>query len=211
MPQPVIALISFPAMIPPLSDGFRQGVALLAYLLVLIWALAVVDLLTGRRLWRHLGIQPRRLVGLPGILIAPLLHKDFRHTAANSAPLVILGSLILVLQGLEVFGLVTGICWILSGVGIWLLGRKGTIHLGASGLVFGYLGYLLFRGYFEGSMSAVSVAILVGLLYGGSLWGLLPLQRGKSWVGHGAGFLAGAWVAHNLDFIQSWWMQNSGW
>lgn len=196
---------------PPLPDGFRQGIALLTYLLVLIWALAILDFLTGRRLWRHLGIQPRRLVGLPGILIAPLLHQDFRHTAANSAPLVILGSLILMIQGLEVLGLVTGICWILSGIGIWLVGQKGTVHLGASGVVFGYLGYLLFRGYFEGSVPVVSVAILVGLLYGGTLWGLLPLQRGKSWVGHGAGFLAGVWVARNIDFIQSWWMQNSGW
>lgn len=196
--------------LPPLPEGFRQGIALLAYGLLLIWALAVVDLLTGRRLWRHLGIQPRCLEGLPGILVAPLLHQDFRHTAANSAPLVILGSLIL-LQGLEVLGLVTALCWLLSGIGIWLLGRKGTIHLGASGVIFGYLGYLLLRGYFDRSIPAITLAILAGLLYGGTLWGLLPLQRGKSWVGHGSGFLAGAIVARHLEGIQTWWMQNSGW
>ncbi len=196
--------------LPPLPEGFRQGIALLAYGLLLIWALAVVDLLTGRRLWRHLGIQPRCLEGLPGILVAPLLHQDFRHTAANSAPLVILGSLIL-LQGLEVLGLVTALCWLLSGIGIWLLGRKGTIHLGASGVIFGYLGYLLLRGYFDRSIPAIALAILAGLLYGGTLWGLLPLQRGKSWVGHGSGFLAGAIVARHLEGIQTWWMQNSGW
>ena len=196
--------------LPPLPEGFRQGIALLAYGLLLIWALAVVDLLTGRRLWRHLGIQPRCLEGLPGILVAPLLHQDFRHTAANSAPLVILGSLIL-LQGLEVLGLVTALCWLLSGIGIWLLGRKGTIHLGASGVIFGYLGYLLLRGYFDRSIPAITLAILAGLLYGGTLWGLLPLQQGKSWVGHGSGFLAGAIVARHLEGIQTWWMHNSGW
>jgi membrane associated rhomboid family serine protease len=196
--------------LPPLPEGFRQGIAWLTYGLLLIWALAVVDLLTGRRLWRHLGIQPRRLVGLPGIFVAPLLHQDFRHTAANSAPFILLGSFIL-LQGLEVLGLVTALCWLLSGLGIWLLGRKGTVHLGASGVIFGYLGYLLLRGYFDRSVPAVALAILAGLLYGGTLWGLLPLQRGKSWIGHGAGFLSGVWVARHLEAIQTWWMQNSGW
>jgi len=195
--------------LPSLPDGFRQGIALLTYWLLLIWALAIADLLTGRWLWRHLGIQPRCLGGLPGIAIAPLLHQDFRHTAANSAPLVILGSLIL-LQGLDVLGWVTALGWLLSGVGIWILGRRGTVHLGASGVVFGYLGYLLLRGYFDGSLPAMALSIFVGLLYGGALWGLLPLQRGQSWVGHGAGFLAGAWVARDLDAIQTWWMQNSG-
>jgi membrane associated rhomboid family serine protease len=195
---------------PPLPAGFSSGIALLAYLLILMWVLAILDLLTGRRLLRHLSIQPRTLAGIPGIVVAPLLHQDFKHLMANSAPLVILGSLIL-LQGLEVLGLVTGFCWLFSGVGIWLLGRPGTHHLGASGVVFGYLGYLLLRGYFERSLLAIAIAILVGVLYGGALWGLLPLQRGKSWVGHGMGFGAGAIVARHLEPMQTWWMNNSGW
>ncbi len=182
---------------------------LLAYLLALMWAIAVADFVTGRRLLTPLSIRPRRLEGLPGIAIAPLLHGGFGHLAANSGPLAILGTIIL-LQGLEVLALVTGFCWLFSGVGIWLLGRPGTRHLGASGVVFGYLGYLLLRGYFERSPGAIAAAVVVGLLYGGALWGLLPLQRGKSWVGHGMGFVGGVIVARKLPIMLEWVRYNSG-
>ncbi len=202
-----IALFSFDQIVLP--DGFRQGISLLAYLLALMWTLAIVDFVTGRRVLPKLSIAPRSLDGLPGIAVAPLLHGDFGHLAANSGPLVILGTVIL-LQGLEVLGLVTVFCWMFSGVGIWLLGRPGTRHLGASGIVFGYLGYLLLRGYFERSPGAIAAAVVVGLLYGSALWGLLPLQRGKSWVGHGMGFLAGAIVARKLDIMLEWVRYNSG-
>ena len=147
---------------------------------------------------------------MPGIGIAPLLHGGFGHLAANSGPLAILGTIIL-LQGLEVLGLVTVFCWLFSGVGIWLLGRPGTRHLGASGVVFGYLGYILLRGYFERSPAATAAAVVVGLLYGSALWGLLPLQRGKSWVGHGMGFVAGVIVARKLPIMLEWVRNNSGW
>jgi membrane associated rhomboid family serine protease len=186
-----------------LPEGFRQGIVLLAYLLAVMWALAILDVVTGRRLLPRLAIMPRQLEGLPGIVVAPLLHGGFGHLAANSGPLVILGTIIL-LQGLEVLGLVTVFCWLFSGVGIWLLGRPGTRHLGASGVVFGYLGYLLLRGYFERSPGAIAIAVVVGLLYGSALWGLLPLQRGKSWVAHGMGFVAGAIVARQLPIMLEW-------
>jgi membrane associated rhomboid family serine protease len=202
------ALFPFESINPP--EGFRQGVVLLAYLLAVMWALAIVDFATGRRVLTQLSIVPRALAGLPGIAIAPLLHGGFGHLAANSGPLVILGTIIL-FQGLEVLGLVTVFCWLFSGVGTWLFGRPGTRHLGASGVVFGYLGYILLRGYFERSPGAIAAAVVVGLLYGSALWGLLPLQQGKSWVGHGMGFLGGVLVARNLEAMQTWLMNNSGW
>jgi membrane associated rhomboid family serine protease len=192
-----------------LPEGFRQGVVLLAYLLALMWALAIVDFVTGRRMLSQLSIEPRSLEGLPGIVVSPLLHGSFGHLIANSGPLVILGTVIL-LQGLEVLGLVTVFCWLFSGLGIWLLGRPGTRHLGASGVVFGYLGYILLRGYFERSPGAIAAAVVVGLLYGSALWGLLPLQRGKSWVGHGMGFLGGVMVARKLDLMLEWVRNNAG-
>lgn len=192
-----------------LPEGFREGIILLAYLLALMWALAIADFLTGRRLLPKLAIEPRSLEGIPGIVVAPLLHGGFGHLIANSGPLVILGTVIL-LQGLEVLGLVTVFCWLFSGVGIWLLGRPGTRHLGASGVIFGYLGYILLRGYFERSPGAIAAAVVVGLLYGSALWGLLPLQRGKSWVGHGMGFVGGAIVARKLDIMLEWVRYNSG-
>jgi membrane associated rhomboid family serine protease len=192
-----------------LPEGFRQGVMLLAYLLALMWALAVVDFVTGRRVLSKLAIEPRSLEGLPGIVVSPLLHGSFGHLMANSGPLVILGTVIL-LQGLEVLGLVTVFCWLFSGVGIWLLGRPGTRHLGASGVVFGYLGYILLRGYFERSPGAIAAAVVVGVHYGSALWGLLPLRRGKAWVGHGMGFLGGVIVARKLDIMLEWVRYNSG-
>lgn len=193
-----------------LPEDFRAGMALLVYLLILMWALAVMDALFFRQVFSHLSIRPRKLAGLPGIAVAPLLHGNFKHLAANSGPFAILGTIIL-LQGLEVLSIVTIMSWLISGVGIWLLGRPNTKHLGASGVVFGYLGYILFRGYFERSFPAMAIAILVGLLYGSALWGLLPIQRGKSWIGHGTGFLAGFFVARNIDLIQEWVNHNSGW
>ena len=192
-----------------LPEGFREGILLLTYLLALMWALAIADFLTGRRLLPKLAIEPRSLAGIPGIVVAPLLHGNWGHLIANSGPLVILGTVIL-LQGLEVLGLVTVFCWLFSGVGIWLLGRPGTRHLGASGVIFGYLGYILLRGYFERSPGAIAAAVVVGLLYGSALWGLLPLQRGKSWVGHGMGFVGGAIVARKLDIMLEWVRYNSG-
>jgi membrane associated rhomboid family serine protease len=192
-----------------LPDGFREGILLLTYLLGLMWALAIADFVTGRRLLPKLAIEPRRLEGIPGIVVAPLLHGNWGHLIANSGPLVILGTIIL-LQGLEVLGLVTVFCWLFSGVGIWLLGRPGTRHLGASGVIFGYLGYILLRGYFERSPGAIAAAVVVGLLYGSALWGLLPLQRGKSWVGHGMGFVGGVIVARKLDIMLEWVRYNSG-
>lgn len=193
-----------------LSEDFRSGLALLVYLLLLMWVLAIVDALLLRRFFSHLSIRPRQWSGLPGIAVAPLLHSSFQHLGANSGPLAILGTIIL-LQGFEVLALVTIASWVISGVGIWLLGRPNTQHLGASGVVFGYLGYLLLRGYFERSLPAIAASIFVGVLYSGALWGLLPLQRGKSWVGHGMGFLAGVLVAQKLDIIQEWVMNNWRW
>jgi membrane associated rhomboid family serine protease len=192
-----------------LPEDFRSGMALLVYLLILMWVLSIMDALFFRQVFSHLSIRPRKLAGLPGIAVAPLLHSNFKHLATNSGPFAILGTIIL-LQGLEVLSIVTLGTWLVSGLGIWLLGRPNTRHLGASGVVFGFLGYLLFRGYFERSFPAMAASVFVGLLYGGALWGLLPLQRGKSWVGHGMGFLGGVLIARHQDLIQEWMMHNAG-
>lgn len=177
--------------IPP---DIQLGIRLIAAFVALLWGLELVDTLLLRGKFNHLGIKPRKLRGLIGIPLAPLLHGNLKHLAANTGPLLILGSMVM-LSGLRSFVLVTLIIWLISGLGVWLLGRSRTNHLGASGLVFGYLGFLLLRGYFERSPLAIVLAVLVGFLYGGALWGLLPLQPGRSWVGHTFGFLAGGMTA----------------
>jgi membrane associated rhomboid family serine protease len=102
---------------------------------------------------------------------------------------------IIAASGVQRFVQVTVIVGLFSGVGTWLVGPAHTVHIGASGLVFGYLGYLFLRGYWERSLSAILIAVAAGVLYGSALWGILPLHRGVSWEGHLFGFAGGATAA----------------
>jgi membrane associated rhomboid family serine protease len=157
----------------------------------LIWLAEIVDqLLLGGSL-DYLGIRPRAVDWLWGIVLAPLLHGGMAHLIANTVPLLVLGWLVAVRRRVDFF-IVTAAVTLLGGVGVWLLARPGTIHLGASGVVFGYLGYLLLRAWFERSVASMMVALIAGFLYGGALWGVLPTQPGISWEGHLFGFAGGA-------------------
>jgi membrane associated rhomboid family serine protease len=102
------------------------------------------------------------------------------------------------MRGLNTFLSVSALAVVLGGLGVWLFADPRTVHIGASGLIFGFLGYLLLRGFFERSLSAVFVAVIVAVLYGGALLGVLPGQPGVSWEGHLFGFLAGAAAARIL-------------
>ncbi|MEM8544388.1 MAG: rhomboid family intramembrane serine protease [Cyanobacteria bacterium P01_H01_bin.119] len=176
----------------------------------LLWALELLDtLLLGGALNRY-GIRPRTLKGLRGVVLAPLLHGDLNHLSANTLPLLVLGGFIL-LDGLQTWLLVTAIVWLLSGLGVWLVGQPRSNHIGASGIVFGYFGFLLMQGYVERSPGAIALAVLSGFLYGSALWGLLPLRRSRSWQGHLLGFLAGGLAAYRLPQFQQIWqtLQNA--
>jgi len=142
----------------------------------------------------QLGIRPRTSDGLRSILFAPFLHAGFVHLLANTGPLVVLGWLVL-LRRVADFFLATAATMLIGGLGVWLLGAPNSIHLGASILIFGYLGYLLLRGIYERSPVAVAIAVVAGLLYGGALWGVLPGQPGVSWQGHLFGFVGGGIAA----------------
>ncbi len=163
----------------------------------LLWLVEVLDQLFWRGALDFYGIQPRTTMGLRNILFAPFLHKGFDHLIANTVPFLALGWFVL-LRGVNKFILVSLICALVSGLGVWLLGMPATIHVGLSGVIFGYLGFLLFRSYFERSTHAIGLAILAGFLYGGMIWGVLPLQPNVSWLGHLFGFLGGAVAARQL-------------
>lgn len=167
------------------------------------WGLELIDGLLLRGALNRYGIRPRRSTGLWGILFAPLLHGNWRHLATNTVPFVVLSWLTL-LRGLGDFWIVTIAVWLASGLGVWLLGSPRSNHIGASGLVFGYFGFLLLRGYFERSVESIVFSVLVGLLYGGLIWGVLPLRRGVSWTGHLFGFAGGVAVARWLPQLQQW-------
>lgn len=194
----------FPALAiaPASASDFKTPIQLLGGFVLTLWILELVDLMLFQGRLNRLGIRPRRLVGLRGIVFAPLLHGNLGHLAANTIPLVVLGWLIM-LNGINTFLTVTAIAWFISGLGTWLFGGFNTNHIGASGLVFGYFGYLVLRGYFEQSFSAIAIAVLVGLLYGSMIWGVLPIHQGKSWQSHLFGFIGGGVAARYLPELQN--------
>jgi len=175
----------------------RTQAIILGGFVVFIWLLEAIDWVLGGNL-DQFGILPRQVSGLWGIGAAPLLHVGFAHVAANTIPFLVLGWFVL-LRGVKTFVLVTLITMLVSGLGTWLIAPSASIHLGASGLVFGYFGYLLTRGYFERSWEAIVWSVVVALLYGGMLVGLFPNSMGISWQMHLFGFLGGALAAYLLS------------
>ena len=187
----------FPDTMP--SDLYWHGQILGAWVITL-WVIEGLDQLIFRQALDHFGIIPRRQIGLRGILFAPFLHGGFRHLSANTMPLTILGWFVL-FDGPRAFAIVTAVVWVIGGLAVWLLGRSRSNHIGASGIIFGYLGYVLLRGYLVQSMGAIILAIIAGLFYGSLIWSILPLRRESSWEGHLFGFLSGGLAAYYLQDI----------
>ncbi len=172
-----------------------QG-TILGGFVTLIWVLEIVDIVLGGALNAY-GILPRHLIGLRGILFAPFLHGNLPHLIANTIPLVTLGWFVMLRKTSDIF-VVTAITMLVSGLGVWLFGSAG-LHIGASGVIFGYLGFLLLRGYFERNVPSILLSLIVGFLYGGALWGVLPTVPGISWEGHLFGFIGGILAARFLS------------
>ena len=184
-------------------DNFQLQAQILGSFVALIWGLELIDqLLLDRRLDR-LGIRPHTIAGLRGILFAPLLHGSWGHLATNTTPFVVLGWLVM-LRGIREFVIVTLATWVVSGLGVWLFGARITVHVGASGLIFGYFGFLLFRSYFEQDLISAGLSIVVAVLYGPMIWGVLPLRRGISWQGHMFGLTGGVLTARYLPQLRQW-------
>lgn len=148
------------------------------------------------------GIQSRTLSGLDGVLWAPLLHAGWPHLVSNTIPILVLGFLAMA-SGLGQWIAVTATVWILGGLGVWLIGPPApATTIGASGLAFGWLAFLLVRGLFNRSFGQLAVAAVLLVVWGGMLWGVLPGNAGVSWQGHLCGALAGvlaAWLAAKAD------------
>jgi membrane associated rhomboid family serine protease len=178
---------------------FKQQIQILLTMVLVLWAVEISDWLIFRgALDTWLGIRPRSVQGLWGILFAPFLHGDFTHLLANTVPLVSLGWLIMLRKTKDWF-VVSAIAALCSGFGTWLVGSPYSVHIGASGVIFGYFGFLLLRGYFERSVVAIAFSLLVAFFYGSIIWGVLPNQPGISWEGHLFGFLGGILAAKRLS------------
>ena len=180
---------------------FRRALRTVVVIVILLWAIEIVDLVTPFGTLDRYGIRPRSLAGLINIPVAPLLHAGFGHLLANTVPLLLLGTLVCA-RGAATFTWDTGAALVVSGLGVWLFGGTNTLHLGASGVVFGYLGYLVAAAWWERSPRSIIVAVAVAILYGGLLPGVLPGQVGISWLAHLFGLLGGI-LAANL--ISSRW------
>ena len=156
------------------------------------WVVFAVDAVTPGHIGH--GIEPRTVYGLTGIVMAPFLHGSLQHLLANTVPFVILGAVIL-LRGARAFLTVAVVSALIGGFGTWLFGTPGTMHIGASGVVFGFFGYLLFRAAYDRRLSSFLIAVVVAALYGTSLlMSIIPAQ-GISWSGHLFGFLGGVYAA----------------
>jgi len=169
--------------------------AVVAGLVAVMWVVEAVDLLPGTDLDRW-GIRPRTLVGLRGVVLSPFLHGGIGHLVSNTIPFLVLGWLIAA-SGTVRYLEVTAIVGLTSGLGVWLLSPSQSVTIGASGLVFGYLTYLLARAIFEIKIAYLLGGLVVLFLYGGVLWGLLP-RPGISWQGHLFGALGGVAAARFL-------------
>ncbi|MFG1709053.1 rhomboid family intramembrane serine protease [Nonomuraea sp. M3C6] len=178
-----------------LLSGALSSFIIVVGMLAVMWAVEGVDFFLNGSLDREFGIIGWEPDGLIGILFAPFLHVGFGHLMANSLPLLILGFLA-GLRDLRKFLWASVLIILIGGLGTWLTSPE-VYTVGASGLVFGYFGYILARGLFDRRLLDIAIAVVVGFVYWGILAGLLPNQDGISWQGHLFGLIGGVvagWV-----------------
>jgi len=153
-----------------------------------------LDQRLGNAIDAFAGIRPHEVSGLDGIVFAPFVHDGFEHLLANSAPLILLGTFVLA-TGTRRFILATLVIMVISGLGVWFLTPPNYLVIGASGVIFGWLGFLFMRAIVERSWWNLGVSLIVGVLYGWQLVALLPTNERVSWQGHLFGFLGGMFAA----------------
>jgi membrane associated rhomboid family serine protease len=159
-----------------------------------LYVVEAFDIVSGHTLDQEYGIEPLEVDGLDGVLFAPLLHGSWAHLMDNTVPFLVFGFLAMA-GGIRQFLLVTATIWVLGGLGVWLTGGYGTDHIGASGVIFGWLVFLLARGFFARSGLQILMAVGLFFVWGGILFGVLPGQPGISWQAHLFGALAGLLAA----------------
>src|ERR1700742_2607503 len=194
-----------PATPPTKRPQWMVGGATILTFVALLYLVELIDQLTRHSLDVN-GIRPLETDGLWGIIFAPVLHANWAHLIANTIPLLVLGFL-MTLAGISRFVWATAIIWILGGFGTWLIGNVGsscgpTDHIGASGLIFGWLAFLLVFGLFVRKLWNVIIGVVVLFAYGGVLLGAMPVLGtcgGVSWQGHLCGAIAGVLAAYVLS------------
>ena len=178
-------------------SGREQGLILVTAIAGVMWVAEIVDQVLGGDLDRY-GIEPRETDGLVGIVAAPFLHADFAHLIGNTLPFLVMGMAI-ALSGVARVAGATVVIALVGGVGTWLVAPDGTNHIGASGIVFGYAGYLIARGLYSRNLLHLALGVVVIGVWGTTLlFGLVPTP-GVSWQGHLFGAIGGVVAARLLD------------
>ena len=186
-----------PPTVTTLARTVKSQAVTLAAPLGVSWLTLGANTVLGGALTRF-GVVPRTVDGLWGILYAPFLHGSVAHLAANSVSLLILGWLVLVFGGRKQFYWVSAAAALGSGLCAWLIGAPGSVHIGASGVIFGYLGYLMLSGWFARRFWPFVASIGVTAMWGGMVFGVMPGQIGISWQSHLGGLIGGIWAARLL-------------
>jgi membrane associated rhomboid family serine protease len=173
---------------------FRDALIVMGVFLAVIWILQVFNWADGYRLDQNYGISPENVGKLPEIFTAPFLHASWQHIEGNSVPLFVLGVLA-AYRSIKRFLLVSLIVAVTSGMAVWLFQSPSTVTIGASGLIFGYFGYVLIRGFFDRNLVDIGVGLVAGVLYWTILQVAIPGTPGVSWVAHAGGLVGGVLAA----------------
>ena len=177
-------------------DERRAGFQLVLGMVAVMWVEEIVDQAADANLDQY-GIEPREPDGLVGILTAPFLHAGFDHLTSNTVPFLVMGLAIALAGALRVVT-VTAIVMLVGGLGTWLVAPENTVHIGASGVVFGYATYLLVRGFYNRRALELLMGLIVGALWGSALLSGLVPREGISWQGHLFGAIGGVVAARVL-------------
>ena len=175
---------------------FRDALIVMGVFLAVIWVLQVVNWADGYRLDSEFGILPEHVSRLGEIFTAPFLHFSWQHIEGNSVPLFVLGVLA-AYRSIARFLLLTLIVAVTSGMAVWLFQSSNELTVGASGLIFGYFGYVLLRGFIDRNLVDIGFGLVAGALYWTILQVAIPGTPGVSWIGHVGGLVGGilaAWV-----------------
>jgi membrane associated rhomboid family serine protease len=173
---------------------FRDALIVMGVFLAVIWILQVFNWVDGYRLDTEFGIMPEQVGRLPEIFTAPFLHASWQHIEGNSVPLFVLGVLA-AYRSIRRFLLVSVIVAVTSGMAVWLFQSPNSVTIGASGLIFGYFGYVLIRGFFDRSLVDIGVGLVAGALYWTILQVAIPGTPGVSWIAHVGGLVGGVLAA----------------
>ena len=174
------------------QSSFRLALKIALVCVGVLWTIFIFDAVFGLRLGRF-GLRPGSISGLIGILTAPLLHGSFQHLLSNTIPLLVAVTATLYLYPTSSIRVIP-LIWLGSGTLAWFIGRP-TLHIGASGLIYGLLAYVFLGGILRRDIRSVSVSLLVGFLYGSMVWGVLPIRPHMSWEMHLSGALTGLLLA----------------